>query len=60
MKTRKKDIKLALLAGSTANLVKKIRREMPPTGKPFVDKRRVSKLDLTGRKAKHKTKDLDG
>lgn len=54
-KTRKKDIKLAM---STAGIIKKIRREMPPTGKPFVDKRLLNKVDLVGRHSKHKTRDI--
>ena len=51
MKTRKKDIKLAL---STAGLVVKIRKQMPPVGKPILDKKRQSNVDLVGRKAKYR------
>jgi hypothetical protein len=55
MKTRKKDIKLAL---TTVGLIGKIRKQLPPAGKPFVDKKRLSKLDLSLRKAKYKNKDI--
>ena len=38
-------------------LILKSRRILPPAGKPFKDKKRQSKLDATGRKAKHKKGD---
>jgi hypothetical protein len=48
-----KDKKLTL-----PEIIGKIRRELPPAGKPFVDKKRQSKLDVTCRKVKHKKKDI--
>jgi hypothetical protein len=49
MKTAKAKLQI-----SSLDLIIKTRRELPPPSKPFVDKKRQSKLDKAERKVKHK------
>jgi hypothetical protein len=43
---------------TNVDLIMGIRRPPVPVGKPFKDKKRQSKLDKVGRKAKYKSKDI--